>query len=161
MPSFPIPSASPPPNQFHHCEFRVETHQQLSRKASGVSLSSQVYTISQPPEISAFLNCSLSMWFLWQEYWSGLPFPPLVDHDLSELFTITCLFWVALQGKAHSFIELCKLHRHHKAVIRDKPRQRNKKQRHHFADKGPSSQSYGFSRSHVWMRKWTIKKAEC
>ena len=27
-----------------------------------------------------------------------------------------------------------------------------KKQRHHFADKGPSSQSYGFSSSHVWMQ---------
>ena len=26
-----------------------------------------------------------------------------------------------------------------------------KKQRYHFADKGLSSQSYGFSRSHVWM----------
>ena len=25
-----------------------------------------------------------------------------------------------------------------------------KKQRHYFADKGPSSQSYGFSSSHVW-----------
>ena len=31
----------------------------------------------------------------------------------------------------------------------DQPRQHVKKQRHHFADKGPSSQSYGFSRSHV------------
>ena len=30
-----------------------------------------------------------------------------------------------------------------------KPRQHNKKQRHHFADKGPSSQSYGFSSSLV------------
>jgi len=26
-----------------------------------------------------------------------------------------------------------------------------KKQRHYFADKGPSSQSYGFSSNHVWM----------
>ena len=26
-----------------------------------------------------------------------------------------------------------------------------KKQRHHFADKGPSSQGYGFSSGHVWM----------
>ena len=26
-----------------------------------------------------------------------------------------------------------------------------KKKRHYFADKGPSSQSYGFSSSHVWM----------
>ena len=31
------------------------------------------------------------------------------------------------------------------------PRQHIKKQRHYFADKGPSSQSYGFSSSHVWM----------
>ena len=26
-----------------------------------------------------------------------------------------------------------------------------KKQRYYFADKGPSSQGYGFSNSHVWM----------
>ena len=33
----------------------------------------------------------------------------------------------------------------------DQSRQHIKKQRHYFADKGPSSQSYGFSSSHVWM----------
>ena len=33
----------------------------------------------------------------------------------------------------------------------DIPRQCIKKQRHYFADKGPQSQSYGFSSSHVWM----------
>ena len=33
----------------------------------------------------------------------------------------------------------------------DKPRQHIKKQRHYFANKGPSSQSYGLSSSHVWM----------
>ena len=33
----------------------------------------------------------------------------------------------------------------------DKPRQHIKKQRHHFADKGTYSQSYGFSSSHVQM----------
>ena len=31
----------------------------------------------------------------------------------------------------------------------DKPRQHIKKQRHHFANKDPYSQSYGFSSSHV------------
>ena len=31
------------------------------------------------------------------------------------------------------------------------PRQLIKKQRHYFAYKGPSSQSYDFSSSHVWM----------
>ena len=44
----------------------------------------------------------------------------------------------------------------------DQPRQHIKKQRHNFANKGPSSQSYGFSSSRVWMREsWTLKKAEC
>ena len=33
----------------------------------------------------------------------------------------------------------------------DKPRQRIKKQRHYFANKGPYSQSHGFSSSHVQM----------
>ena len=32
-----------------------------------------------------------------------------------------------------------------------KPRQHIKKERHYFADKCPSSQSYGFSFSNVWM----------
>ena len=35
--------------------------------------------------------------------------------------------------------------------IYDQPGQYIKKQRHYFANKGPSSQSYGFSSSHVWM----------
>ena len=33
----------------------------------------------------------------------------------------------------------------------DQPRQFIKKQKHCFANKGLSSQSYGFSSSHVWM----------
>ena len=33
----------------------------------------------------------------------------------------------------------------------NQPRQHIKKQRHYFADKGPSSQSYVFSNSHVWI----------
>ena len=33
----------------------------------------------------------------------------------------------------------------------EKPRQSIKKQRHHFADKGSYSQSYGLSSSHVWV----------
>ena len=32
----------------------------------------------------------------------------------------------------------------------DQPRQHIKKQRHYFANKGPSGQSYDFSSSHVW-----------
>ena len=33
----------------------------------------------------------------------------------------------------------------------DQPRQLIKTQRHYFVNKGPSSQGYGFSSSHVWM----------
>ena len=33
-------------------------------------------------------------------------------------------------------------------------------QRHYLANKGPSSQGYGFSTGHVWMWDWTIKKAK-
>ena len=40
----------------------------------------------------------------------------------------------------------------------DQPRQHIKKQRHYFADKGPSSQSYGFSSSHIWM--WELDHKE-
>ena len=35
--------------------------------------------------------------------------------------------------------------------LKDQPRQQIKKQRHYFANKGPSSQGYGFSSSYVWM----------
>ena len=40
----------------------------------------------------------------------------------------------------------------------DQPRQHIKKQRHYFANKGLSSQSYGFSSSHVWM--WELDHKE-
>ena len=41
----------------------------------------------------------------------------------------------------------------------DQPRQHIKKQRHYFANKGPSSQGYGFSRSHVWMWELDYKES--
>ena len=45
----------------------------------------------------------------------------------------------------------------------DQPRQHIKKQRHYFANKGPSSQGYGISSGHVWMweldykESWAVK----
>ena len=38
-----------------------------------------------------------------------------------------------------------------KEKLYDQSRQHIKKQRHYSVNKGPSSQSYGFSSSHVWM----------
>ena len=42
----------------------------------------------------------------------------------------------------------------------DQSRQHIKKQRHYFANKGPSSQSYGFPVVMYGYESWTIKKAE-
>ena len=41
----------------------------------------------------------------------------------------------------------------------DQPRQHIKKQRQYFANKGPSSQGYGFSSSHVWMWELGYKES--
>ena len=41
----------------------------------------------------------------------------------------------------------------------NQPRQHMKKQRHYFANKGPSSQSYGFSSGHVWMWELDCKES--
>ena len=41
----------------------------------------------------------------------------------------------------------------------DQPRQHIKKQRHYFADRAPSNQSYGFSTSHVWMWELDYKES--
>ena len=43
--------------------------------------------------------------------------------------------------------------------IYDQPRQHIKKQRHYFANKCPSSQSYGFSSSHVWIWELDYKES--
>ena len=62
------------------------------------------------------------------------------------------IFWVlapkSLQmvTTAMKLKDACSLERSY-----DQPRQNIKKQRHHFANRGPSSQSYGFSSGHVWM----------
>ena len=41
----------------------------------------------------------------------------------------------------------------------DQPIQHIKKQRHYFANKDPSSQSYGFSSSHIWMWELDCKES--
>ena len=41
----------------------------------------------------------------------------------------------------------------------DQPRQHIKKQRHYFVNKGPSSQGYGFSSSHIWMWELDYKES--
>ena len=41
----------------------------------------------------------------------------------------------------------------------NQPRQHIKKQRHYFANKGLSSQGYGFSSGHMWMGELDYKES--
>ena len=74
-----------------------------------------------------------------QEYWSRLPFPSLWDLPDPGIELRSAAF------QADS------LPSEPPGKPSDKSRQYIKKQRHDFANKGPYSQSYGFSSSHVWM----------
>ena len=75
------------------------------------------------PGLPAILQCHnfLSFYtfirFSQKVYQGGLPFPPPVDHVLSELSSMTWLSWVALHSMSHNFIELHKLLCHNKAGI--------------------------------------------
>ena len=83
------------------------------------------------------------MGFFQQEYWNRLPFPPAGDlpdpvikpESLASPAHTGGFFIIEPPGSP------------------DKPKQCFKKQRHHFANKGPYNQSYGFSSSHVQMRE--------
>ena len=68
------------------------------------------------------------------------------------------LYFLGLQNHCGQQINLKMLASWKK--IYDKPRQHIKKQRHHFADKGLYSHSYGFSGSMCEYESWTIRKAE-
>ena len=54
--------------------------------------------------------------------------------------------------------DACSLEEKHRQHIKEKPRQHIKKQRHYIANKGPSSQSYGFSSRHAGM--WELDSKE-
>ena len=55
---------------------------------------------------------------------------------------------ITADGEFSQEIKRCLLLRR---KLRQNPKQHIKKQKHHFANKGPSSQNYGFSSSHVRM----------
>ena len=105
--------------------------------------------------VLSFCLFILSMGFSRQKYWSGLPFPSPVDHILSE----TVAEFI-LGGSNFTADDDCsmKLKDTLWKESYDQPRQNIKKQRHYFANKGLSSQSYGFSSSHVWM--WELDYKE-
>ena len=67
------------------------------------------------------------------------------------------LFWgskITADGDCSHEIKSCSFEKSY-----DHPRQHIKKQRHYFANKGLSSQGYGFSSGHVWMWELNYKES--
>ena len=107
----------------------------------------------------------LFMGFPKQEYWSGLPFlspGDLLDSGIEPTFIAvvgrffttepqrkTSTLWVGMQIGAASVEDNMEVPWKTKHI---------EKQRHYFANNGPSSQGYGFSSGHVWM--WELDCAE-
>ena len=76
-----------------------------------------------------------------------------VGHDWAHTHTHTHTKSLRMVTAATKLKDPCSLEGNY-----DKPRQHIKKQRHHFANKGPYSQSYVFSSSHVCM--WDLDHKE-
>ena len=117
------------------------------------------------PSIRVFSNKS-ALHIRWPKYWSFrfIISPPrtiqnwfplelisLLSEGLSRDFSSTTIQKHQLFGTQPSlWFKGCQSY--------DKPRQHIKKQRQYFTNKGPSSQSFGFSSSHV--RMWELDHEE-
>ena len=84
-------------------------------------------------------------WKQWQTIFVGSKISADGDcsNEIKRCFSPRSLQMVTAAMKLK---DACSLEEKH-----DQPRKNIKKQRHYLVDKGPSSQSYGFSSSHVWM----------
>ena len=92
---------------------------------------------------------------------TSLPIPPLRVIPVHR----TWVPWETLFGGAPKSLQMVIAAMKLKALAPwkrsyDQPRQHIKKQRHYFANKGPSSQSYGFSIVMYGCESWTRKKTE-
>ena len=79
--------------------------------------------------------------------------------DVETMETVTDFIFLGSKVIAdgdcsHEIKDTCSLEERY-----DQPRQHIKKQRHYFANNGPSSQSFGFSSSRVWMWEFDYKES--
>ena len=111
-----------------------------------------------PPSIRVFANES-TLRMRWPKYWSfSFSISPSNEYLGLISFKLNCLDLLAVQGTLKSLLQ----YHSSKASILWRSaffRQHFQKQRHYFANKGPSSQSYGFSSSHVSMWKLVYKES--
>ena len=114
---------SPPDTSTTECHFHFGAAASLFLELLVIAVCSSPVAYWTPSSLDvlssnviSFCIFILIMGYSWQEYWSGLPFPPSADHVLSELSTMTHPSWVAVHSMAHSFIEaFC----HNKVMIHE------------------------------------------
>ena len=119
-----------------------------------------------PPSIRVFSNES-TLRMRWPKYWTfSFSISPSNEHPGLISFRMDWLDLLAwgvpeslqMVTAAMKLKDACSLKESY-----DHPRQHIKKQRHYFANGGPSSQGYGFSSDHVWMweldykESWAVK----
>ena len=110
--------------------------------------------------VLSFCLFILFMGFSRQEYWSGLPFPSPGDHALSELSTMTRPSWVALHGKAHSFIELDKAVVHVLCPLRNVNISLHRQEPLYLYSKSPTYDPSRCELPKMWMCIWFSKEPE-
>ena len=113
----------------------------------------------------------LLMWRSRQEYWSGLPFPSPGDlpnpgiepaslmSSALQVDSLPLSHWGETVGTMSEFIfwgskitaDGDYSHEIKRRLLLGRKVMANLEQRHYFANKGLSSQGYGFSSGHVWM----------
>ena len=97
---------------------------------------------------SCLLRVERKRWFSSCLWWKLFPYLVFLYYNLLTFIII----------KAHWGLKIYRLWKDIYYRKYYKPRQHIKKQSYHFANKGPCSQSYGFSSSHVWM--WELDHKE-
>ena len=86
---------------------------------------------------------------------------PITSWQIDEETMETVRYFIFLGSKITADGDCCYKSKRHFAPWKksyDKSRQYIKKQRYHFADKGPYSQSYSFSNCHAWMCEFLHKE---
>ena len=84
---------------------------------------------------------------------------PITSWQIDKETVETVSDFVCLASKITVVIADMKLKDAYSLESYDQPRQHSKQQRHYSVNKGPSSQGYGFSSSHVWMWELDYKES--
>ena len=105
-----------------------------------VKFLSRVWPLATP--WTAAHQAPPSMWFSWQEFWSGVPLTSPESYDQLIFFVLFIFF---------KFYFIFKLYNIVLVLPNIEMNPHIQKQRHYFANKGPSSEGYGFSCGNVWM----------